>query len=415
MIRVGNLWEKFLSDENIMSAIRKAIKGKRDRPEIMEIVENRDVITEIKEMLTTGNLPKHRYRKVVIYEGKKRNIYVIDFYPWRIIHHMVINIIEPIFENTFIYHTYGCIRGKGQFNGSKQCWEMVKRYKYCLKCDIRKFYPNINQHILSNLVHRKIKDKKLLEVIDIIIFSHSKGCPIGNLPSQLFGNIYLSQLDHYIKHTIRFKQYIRYVDDFLFFSNNKEELNRLLQQFEPWLGNTLHLQLSKKNLFKTKQGVDFLGYRHFKNYKLLRKKTAYRFMRKVNHLYQKYDNNVLDLQQCMSVLSSIDGWIKNCNSYNLSKKLNTDRVRRDLTLKDFKQGNPFICGVKSKIQEQENVLVNAYSFDKDYMKIQYIDNNKVRYIRTKSKTLRNQFEQVDRTKVPFICDFKLKDRVLYAA
>lgn len=411
MKRVGNLWNIFISDGNIKEAIRKAIKGKRSRSDVMEIVNAPNIIEDIRNLILNNQLPKHKYRKVVIYEGKKRNIYVIDFYPWRIIHHMVINVIEPIFESRFINHTYGCIRGRGQFKGSKHCWEMVKRYKYCLKCDIHKFYPSINQNILSQLIHKVIKDKKLLNIIDIIVFSHSKGCPIGNLPSQLFGNIYLSQLDYFCKHQLRFKNYLRYVDDFLFFSNDKQELNNVKNKIETWLLENLHLTMSKANLFKTKQGVDFLGYRHFKNYKLLRKKTAQRMKRRVNRLYLHYGKDKT-LEQCMSVLSSIDGWIKNCNSYNLSKVLKTDKIRQDLTLMDFKKNNnTFICGQKEKIQEQQ-VIVNAYSIT-DYIKIQYIKNNKTCYLRSKSSTLINQFKQIDKDKVPFICNFKI-NRLLYA-
>lgn len=412
MKRIGNLWEKFISKENIEKAIQKSLKGKRNRPDVILTMSNPNLISDIQNMLQTGNLPKHKYRKIVIYEGKKRNIYVIDFYPWRIIHHMIINIIEPIFESRFIQHTYGCIRGRGQFNGSKQCWEYVKRYKYCLKCDIHKFYPSINQQKLSSLVHRVIKDKRLLGIIDIIIFSHSKGCPIGNLPSQLFGNIYLSQLDYYCKHVLRFKNYIRYVDDFLFFSDNKAELNEIKRKLEAWLKENLGLTMSKANLFKTKQGVDFLGYRHFKNYKLLRKRTAQRFKRRVNRLERHYGKD-LSLEQCMSILSSIDGWIQNCNSYNLSKCLNTDKVRQILTYKEFiKNDEVFICGIKENIQEQE-VIVNAFEIA-DYIKIQYIKEDKVYYIRSKSKTIINQFKQIDKTKVPFICQFKT-DNGLYAA
>lgn len=424
MKRKGDLWDIFISEENTEKAIQKSLKSKRGRDPVIEFLEDKEERTkEIWDMLNNETYPDHNYRPRTIYEGKKRTIFVIDYYPWRIIHHMVVNVIEPIFESGFIYHTYGCIRGRGQHKGSMKCLEFSSNYEYCLKMDIRKFYPSINRDILMQLIRRKIKDKRLLKVIETIIYSHDTGLPIGNLPSQLCGNIYMSKFDHWVKHELRFKNYIRYVDDFIFVSNSKEELKEVAEKVEKFLAEELKLTLSKKQLFKTKQGIDFLGYRHFKGYRLLRKRTATKLKRVVNHIDKAYEKGHKNIEQCMSTINSYVGWISKCNAHNLSESLQIEKVRKDLTREDFlKNKSTFITGEITKQFDlvDKEIVVNAFNFQKskhkDIVKVQYYfegEENKTYYFKSGSPALKEQLNKVHT--VPFSCKIKAEGNYLYAA
>ncbi len=423
MNRHGNIWEYFISLTNRKNSLRKAIKGKRSNPKIMALAENPDILTDVEQLIEQDKLPKHRYRKKVIYEGKKRNIYVIDFYPWRIVHHMFIGAVEKIFEDRFIFHTYGCIRGRGQHKGSAQCQKFANRYKYTLKCDIHKFYPSIKPEILYKLFTRVIKDDKINKIAEIIIFSHNKGIPIGNLPSQLFGNIYLNAFDSYVKHELKFKNYIRYVDDFLFCSDDKEELKEIQKKIQPWLKENLGLTLSKNQLFQTKQGIDFLGYRHFPGYRLLRKRTAYRVKKHIKNLEKAYDSKHKNIEQCVATISSFLGWIKGCNSYHLFQSLQADKIRKIITLKDFKKNRTtFISGKRVKIKDvPSKIFVNAFKITqrkingklRTVLLVQYYtETNNAFYFQTCSSTLIKQFEQVK--EVPFSVTLQRDKEVLYA-
>lgn len=422
--RVGNLWNTFISEENIKIAINKSIKGKRNRPNIMEIAEDPNLYKNILD-LCTGVLPLHKYRKRIIYESKRRNIYVIDYYPWRIIHHMFINVVEPIFEKRFISHTYGCIRGRGQHKGSLHCQKFADNYKYVLKCDIHKFYPSIKQHILYEQFCHIIKDPEILKIAKIIIFSHKKGVPIGNLPSQLFGNIYMNAFDQFIKHDLKIKNYIKYVDDFIFVSNDKEELKEIAVKIETFLKETLGLTLSKKQLFQTKQGIDFLGYRHFPRYRLLRKSTSKRIKRRLKTLEIAYDKGKKDIEQCISTIESFKGWIKPCNSFNFYNTLNLEEIRRKITLKDFLlNGTTQMSGKKTKLNDVpcDPITVNCYKFKmkqlkhgkKPIVQIQYYTDKETYYFESGSSTLVNQFKQLSNNVVPFQMKL-IRDKHVYAA
>jgi len=396
------MWEYFISDCNIERSIQQSIKGKRNHVDLMEIAEDPETRIIIKQMCDMFQFPEHHYVKRVIYEGKKRNIWIVTNFYWRILHHMLINTIEQVFEKRFIDHTYGCIRGRGQRKGSEHCQKFANKYKYTLKCDIHKFYPSIKHQILYDLICKVIKDKKILALCKIIVFSHRWGIPIGNLPSQLFGNIYMSKFDYYVKHNLKFKNYIRYVDDFIFCSNNKQELVNIRNILEDWFKENLGLTLSRCMLFKTKQGIDFLGYRHFPGYRLLRKKTATRVKRRITKLERQYDNGK-SLISCLSIISSYEGWISWAYCYNLAQKLNMEKIRQDITYKEQLKGKPIIMsGKRVKTKDMDNIIVNAYKtkikrYKDNYRKViqvQFIKNGKTYYFETGSRALINQIMQV---------------------
>ena len=240
------------------------------------------------------------------------------------------NVLEPIWDSYLINDTYACRKGKGQHKGSTRCMEFVRKNKFCLKCDISKFYPSIPHAELKILIRRKIKCKKTLALLDEIIDSVDTptNVPIGNYLSQWFGNLYMHPLDNFIKQDNRIKCYIRYCDDFLLFSNNKDELKLMAKKIEDFVVNNLKLKLSKCNLLPTSQGIVFLGYRHFpQGYILIRKTTVRRMKRNLKKLDYAIDTNKISKLRATSKIGSIYGWLKWANTYNLQKSLKLDNFK----------------------------------------------------------------------------------------
>lgn len=295
MKRKGNLWEKITSKENIELAYTKAKRHKSWQHKVQAVEKQKEkLLVELRDSLINGTYHTAKYRIKTIYEPKKREIYILPFYPDRIVHHAIMNVLEPIWDSYLINDTYACRKGKGQHSGSTRCMEFVRKNKFCLKCDISKFYPSIPHKELKALIRRKIKCKKTLALLDEIIDSVDTptNVPIGNYLSQWFGNLYMYPLDNFIKQDNHIKCYIRYCDDFLLFSNNKDELKLMAKKIEDFVVNNLKLKLSKCNLLPTSQGIDFLGYRHFpQGYILIRKTTVRRMKRNLKKLDYAIDTN----------------------------------------------------------------------------------------------------------------------------
>ena len=242
--------------------------------------------------------------------------------------HAIMNILVPYMEKMFITDSYACITGRGQTRASLRTMEAVRRNKYCLKCDIHHFYPSINQNILSEMYHRKFRDKDFLYLMDDIIFSFPGGynCPIGNYTSQWNGNFYLTPLDNFCKHELRIKDYIRYCDDFLLFSDDKAYLHDCRKRIEDFIGK-YELTYSKADVFSVKQGIDFCGYRHFDNYILLRKSTAKKEMKRLKELPGEFENGLITKDKMRSTIDSMIGWQKHANTHNLQIATDIDLIR----------------------------------------------------------------------------------------
>lgn len=319
MKRYGNLFNKITTLDNLQIAYRKSSRGKHWQRAVK--VYDKDPLpwlVKLQESLKNGTFHTAHYKTKQIYEPKERTIYILPFYPDRIVHHAVMNVLEPIFDKLMIKDSYACRKGKGQHAGSNRCMEMVRRNKYCLKCDISKFYPSVNHAILKRIIRHKIKDKKLLWLLyEIIDSTHTEtNVPIGNYLSQWFGNLYMNEVDKYVKHKLRVKDYIRYCDDFCFFSNNKDELREIRSWLPEYLDKQLKLKLSKCQLFPTSQGVDFLGYRHFPRYILVRKRTAKRIRRHLRETMHLLKCGRITPKTARSKIASAKGWIQHANAHN---------------------------------------------------------------------------------------------------
>ena len=325
MKRHGNLWDKIIDPDNLYLAYRKARKDKAWQKGILEF--EKDVegnLLKLQKMLCKGEFTTSEYRSKTIYEPKEREIYILPFYPDRIAQHALLQVVAPIWDNLMIHDSYACREGKGMHDASRKTMRHVHNYKYCLKCDISKFYPSIDHNILMDIIEHKIKCKPTLVLLDDIVrsFGGGKNTPIGNYTSQWFGNLYMNELDNNLKQKHGVKTLIRYCDDFVMFSDSKQELQDLQRHIKRFLKDKLDLTFSKWSIFKVVQGVDFLGYRHFPDKILLRKSTAKRVMKRIKALPKLLMTGGITFDQYKSSIASTKGWLQWANTYNLKLNLN---------------------------------------------------------------------------------------------
>ena len=326
----NNLWEQFISVENFVRAYKNARRGKSHQRTVAEFRNGWALkLYKLRKDVIAGKFYTSKYKSEVIYEPKKRTIYKLPFNPDRIVQHAVMNVLAPILERKFITDSYACIPGRGQLKASQRCMKAMRRNKYCLKCDIHHFYPSIDQYILSGMYHRIIKDKRFMAILDDIIFSFpgGKNAPIGNYLSQWSGNFYLTALDNFVKRELKIKDYLRYCDDFLLFSNDKKYLHYCRIRIGQFLKENLLLEYSKADVFDVKQGVDFCGYRHFNNFVLIRKSTKLREQRKIAEIKQAIESGNFDADSVRSSIDSILGWLKHAKTYRLKQKYQLYELR----------------------------------------------------------------------------------------
>lgn len=323
MKRHGNLWPQIVDEDNIKLAAKRAKKGKSSFPSVIKFNANEDAyLKQLQSLLINNEYRVSQYTTKTIFDPKERIIYILPFFPDRIVHHALMNIVAPIWQNMFIQNTYACIEGRGIHSGSQKTMEFVRRNKYCLKCDVSKFYPSVDHDILFNIISRKIKCMPTLNLFHELLYSFPSGknIPIGNYTSQWMGNLYLNELDQFVTHTLKIPDYLRYCDDFCLFSDNKNLLRTAAHAIKDFVGTNLKLRLSKCDVFPVTQGVDFLGYRHFNNFKLLRKRTAKNMVKRIRALPIQYSLNKVSAEYCTAVLASACGWLQWANTHNFKVK-----------------------------------------------------------------------------------------------
>jgi retron-type reverse transcriptase len=319
----NNLYDDIYDFHNLFIAYEKARKGKRYHNEVLKFRDNLESnLIKLQNQLIYKTYESGRYRKFKIYEPKERTIMALPFKD-RVIHHALCNVIEPIFENRFIYDSYACRPGKGTHAAADRTTEfLIKAISnwdkvYCLKADISGYFYNINHNILKRILRKRIVCEDTLWLIDKIIDStvssgdtNPVGIPIGNLTSQLFANVYLNELDYFVKHELREKYYLRYMDDFLFLHNDKDHLWYLLDEVRYFLNSKLALELnSKTSIFPINQGINFVGYRIWPTHRLLRRGCIQRAKRRFRKLEKDFNQGKIPLDK---VKSSIMAWIGHC-------------------------------------------------------------------------------------------------------
>lgn len=314
MKRVGNLADRIFSIENLQLADKIASQGKMTSYGVVKHLANQEPnIIRLRESLINKTFRTSKYKTFFIYEPKEREIFQLPYYPDRITHHAVMNVLEPIFVSTFTADTYSCIKKRGihgALRGVRKALDDPDETQFCLKLDIKKFYPNVNHDILKALLRKKLKDPDLLWLLDDVIDS-APGLPIGNYLSQYFANFYLTYFDHWIKEKKGVKHYFRYADDLVIFGKTKEELHQLLADIRKYLWDELRLTVKGNyQVFPVwARGVDFVGYKSYHEYTLLRKSIKKAFAR----MLRKRKNG--------KSIMAYKGWTMHGNCKNLENEL----------------------------------------------------------------------------------------------
>lgn len=324
MKRIGNIFDAVISLENLRLADAKARKGKLRSYGVMVHDKNRDAnLLALHESLKNGTFKTSKYHVFTIYEPKERLIYRLPYYPDRILHHAIMNVLEPIWVSVFNKNTYSCIKNRGIHKCAKDVKWALKQdpdgTRYCLKIDVKKFYPSIDHELLKRIVRRKIKDSRLLALLDEIIDS-TDGVPIGNYLSQYFANLFLAYFDHWLKEEKRVKYYWRYADDIVILAHDKDSLHKLLHEIRAYLhGLKLKVKRNYQVFPVDSRGIDFLGYVFYHSHMLLRKSIKQKLCRRVAKLNKR---KVAPTKEAYKQqICSWWGWCKYCDSINLMNKL----------------------------------------------------------------------------------------------
>lgn len=337
MKKYRNLYEKITSLDNIILAHHNARKDKIHREDVQAVdADTINYCKKIQSMLINHTYKTSEYHTFKLYEPKERIIFKLPYYPDRIVHHAIMNVLEPIWVNQMIPQTYSCIKKRGIHKVLKQIQQDLRdkeNTKYCLKLDIRKFYPSIDHDTLKKIIRIKLADKELLQVLDEVIDSQT-GVPIGNYLSQFFANIYLSYFDHWIKEEKGVKYYYRYADDIVILHGDKAFLHKLFDDIVEYLSE-LKLQVKPNyQIFPVEsRSVDFVGYRIYHAYTLIRKSIKKRYCKKNKKLLKI----VTSYKYYRRKMASYIGWFKHANCYSLLVK--TLKYKELLVYLDIRKGN----------------------------------------------------------------------------
>jgi retron-type reverse transcriptase len=291
MKRHGQLFDQAFTRASLYRAYLEARRKKRSKRATFDFEINLGGnLAALHDEIHSGCYRPLPYRTFMVYEPKPRLIYAPEFRD-RVVQHAIYRLIAPIFDRTFIATSFACRPGYGTHKASEHTQQMLRACdpeSYTLKLDVRKFFYRIDRNILRLLVEQKIKDHRMVEIA--MFFSESVGpvgIPIGNLLSQIFALIYLNPLDHYIKRNLKIEHYARYVDDMLIVGVTRPEALQLRLRIEEFLADNLHLEYSKTTIQRVKRGVNFVGFRTWRNRRLIRKHSLYKFRRavkKADHL-----------------------------------------------------------------------------------------------------------------------------------
>lgn len=324
MKRIGQIFNQLCSVENIRLAHCNARKGKRHYREVKMVDKNPDkYFYEIHRLLKDKTFRTSAYMPMVKEDsGKRREILKLPYYPDRIVHHCIVQVLYNVWHRNLIRDTYACIPGRGIHDGAdrlKKALRDDKETRYCLKIDVKQFYPSIDHDILKCIIRKKIKDPDVIELIDGIIDSVDVGIPIGNYLSQFFGNLYLSGFDHWMKETERCRHYFRYCDDVVILHSDKQYLHSLRNKIDFFWASKLNLKMKENwQVFPADaRGIDFLGYRFSHGFTLLRKTTAINCKRKMANLKKRW--RLMPSVSVLSTVMSYEGWMRHANCLNLKK------------------------------------------------------------------------------------------------
>lgn len=339
----NKLYEKLYSIENLISAFKKARKGKAKKDYVISFESNLNRnLKLLQKELKSKTYKSYKLKKFVIRDPKTRTIHKSLFRD-RIVHHAIINLIQPIYEKRFIYDSFASRKYKGTHIAIKRFEYFIRKVSsngqkikkpfnnnsiqgYVFKADIKHYFDTINHKVLLDILRKNIKDEDFIELIKIVLDNFEapdgKGLPLGNYTSQFFANVYLNNLDYFIKHRLKAKYYIRYVDDFVILHKDKKKLKEYWNKINKYLKSLkLELHPDKSEIYALRNGITFLGYRIFYNYKLLKKRNINYFYRRFDKKLNLYRQGLIEKENLDSFLQGWFGYSKFANTYNFNKKI----------------------------------------------------------------------------------------------
>ena len=304
--------------ENLRVAFCRACRGKRFKAEVLRFRENLDAeLVSLRSEFLNARVNWGPYHTFQVYDPKQRMICAAPFRA-RVAHHAIISVCEPVFDSYQIFDSYACRKGKGLDAALARATRFSRTGHWYLKMDVRKYFDSISHAIMLHLLERRFRDSRLLQlfhsILDTYEASPGKGVPIGNLTSQYFANHYLGLLDHYVKETMKCSRYIRYMDDFVLWSNSKEHLKTWKVEIEDFLRKRLELQGKPINLNTCHHGMSFLGYRIFPNKVGLAKRSRDRFRRKASLYVRLFQAGIWDERDLARHMEPLLAFVKRCPS-----------------------------------------------------------------------------------------------------
>jgi retron-type reverse transcriptase len=341
------LWEKIVNFENLYMAHRSAAKGKRFRHEVLAFSDYlEDNLFDLLDDMRNGTYTVGDYREFYVYEPKKRLVMALP-YRDRVAQWAIYRVINPLFTKGYIEDSFACVDGRGIHSAAKRLQhfaQLVTRKNggggYFLKLDVSKYFYRINHDVLMDILRRNFGDKELLDLLERIIRSdlpfglppgvspgdaeriHGVGMPIGNLTSQMFANLYLNDVDQYIKRVLRVHCYVRYMDDMVILAGEKRQLHDCRDKIEVFLNERLKLNINNKTVIRPLTlGIEFCGYKVWESHIKLRKPTAMRMRRGLKQLQKEYAEGVIDSSDVRQSLASYFGMLQHCDSYLLARKI----------------------------------------------------------------------------------------------
>lgn len=348
------------SYENLFHAYEKARKRKTQRPDVVAFEKDlkKNLLQLRADLLFHSYIPAP-LKTFVIRDPKVRKISKSSFRD-RVVHHALCNIIEERFEKRFIYDSYANRKGKGTLKAierfdifKRKVTKNFTRSAYVLKADIRHYFDTVDHTILLGIIKRRIDNPRILWLIGKILGNYSteegKGMPLGNLTSQFFANIYLHELDIFVKHTCKAKQYIRYVDDFVIFHKESNILESYKEDISWFLKEALLLELhpAKSRIIPLKRGTEFLGMKIFLYHKRIKRRNLRKFKRKFQQLYGEYRKGSIEYD---TLYNFLEGWLayaKQANTHTLQKSILQEFEQKGITDVSTKEVNRLLKAVRS--------------------------------------------------------------------
>jgi RNA-directed DNA polymerase len=343
MKRYRNLWPEIIAFENLLLAARKAQRSKRFRDNVLEFNHHLETnLIQLQHELITHTYHPGEYRTFEILDPKPR---IISAAPYRdrVVHHALCNAIVAPIERTFIYDSYANRQGFGTHRALQRFTQYCRSSRYILQCDIKKYFPSIDRTLLKTQLCRKIKCSDTLWLIDLIIdnsnpqespqtyfpgddlftpYHRPKGLPIGNLTSQFFSNVYLNGFDHFIKETLKVKRYLRYVDDFALFSDDRTFLADARIAIETYLaGLRLEIHPIKSQLFETRYGANFVGFRVLPDRIRVRSDNLHRARWRLNQMQSRYSQGLMSIVDVQRSLTSWGAHLNHADTHRLQQKI----------------------------------------------------------------------------------------------